>query len=211
MKDRIYYFFDPLCGWCYGFSPVVKRLNEELGDKFQFAALTGGMIRNSSAQPLSEMSAYIKGAYKTVERHCNVQFGQPFLDLLDQEDVWFGSEPPSLAFVIMKHLVKDHDVELAGKFVSLISNEGKRPGVTESYRGIVESYGIDFTEFMELYNSDKMKQLMEDEFEVTANLGISGFPALVLEKDKKLFLLASGARTYDDVMEQLRKLGYQLD
>lgn len=208
MNDRIYYFFDPLCGWCYGFSPTVKKLQENYGDRFVFAAITGGMIRNERARPLSEMAGYIKGAYKTVERHCGVKFGDAFINLLDEEEVWFGSEPPSLAFVTMKHLVPGRDIELAGKITALISFDGKRPGDVESYKDYAESFGVNYNDFLLGYNSEEMKKHMQDEFDVTANLGISGFPALVLERDKKLYLLSSGARPYDDITAQLQELGY---
>jgi putative protein-disulfide isomerase len=203
VKDRIYYFFDPLCGWCYGFSPTVKKLELNFGDRFSFSALTGGMIRNDQAQPLSHMSAFIKGAYKTVERHCGVEFGQAFLNRLDEGDIWFGSEPPSLAFVIMKYLIPDKDIELSGKILSLISYEGKAPGEIESYRELVESYSQDFDHFVDLYYSDTMKERMQDEFDVSANLGISGFPALILERDRKQYSLSSGASSYEEIVKLL--------
>ncbi|WP_315819016.1 hypothetical protein [Paraflavitalea speifideaquila] len=40
----IYYCYDAYCGWCYGFSPVIKRIAEEYKDRVSFEVLSGGMI-----------------------------------------------------------------------------------------------------------------------------------------------------------------------
>ena len=66
-KPRIIYFFDTLCGWCYGFSPVIKQIADKYGDEFDFEVISGGMMMGERVQPASVMADYILNAYKTVE------------------------------------------------------------------------------------------------------------------------------------------------
>lgn len=42
MKHYVHYFFDPLCEWCYGFSPMVLRAFENYGDRIGFRIHTCG-------------------------------------------------------------------------------------------------------------------------------------------------------------------------
>jgi putative protein-disulfide isomerase len=44
MKPKIIYCYDAYCGWCYGFSPVIKELWLKHREQFDFETISGGMI-----------------------------------------------------------------------------------------------------------------------------------------------------------------------
>ena len=44
MSPVVIYCYDAYCGWCYGFSPVIKQIAEEYKDHFDIEVLSGGMI-----------------------------------------------------------------------------------------------------------------------------------------------------------------------
>ena len=67
MKPTIFYCYDAYCGWCYGFSPVIKRLAENYSDRVEFEVLSGGMIVPEQPVPISATAHYIDKAYPTVE------------------------------------------------------------------------------------------------------------------------------------------------
>ena len=75
-KFSIIYVYDALCGWCYGFSPVIKQVFEKYQAQFDFEVISGGMILGERQGPIGEVAAYIKGAYKTVEDTTGVKFGE---------------------------------------------------------------------------------------------------------------------------------------
>ena len=62
MKPIIIYCYDAWCGWCYGFSPVIKALHEKYKNQFDFEPLSGGMIPVESTQPIGNIAGYIKNA-----------------------------------------------------------------------------------------------------------------------------------------------------
>jgi PiT family inorganic phosphate transporter/sodium-dependent phosphate transporter len=67
MTPRIIYCYDAYCGWCYGFSPVIKTIYEKYKDQFEFETISGGMIPVESTQHIGVIANYILDAYKTVE------------------------------------------------------------------------------------------------------------------------------------------------
>ena len=75
-KFRIIYVYDALCGWCYGFSPVMRRLHDTYADAFDFEVLSGGMMTGTRVRPVAESMSYIQQAYKVVEEHTGVRFGR---------------------------------------------------------------------------------------------------------------------------------------
>ena len=49
-SKHIMYLFDPLCGWCYGASPVIKQLAENPGLKIHLAAT--GLFSGAGSRPI---------------------------------------------------------------------------------------------------------------------------------------------------------------
>ncbi len=79
MQPTVIYVYDALCGWCYGFSPLMQRLEAAYKDKVAFTVLSGGMVPPEHAQPVAAKAGYIAGAYKTVEEYTGVTFGAAYL------------------------------------------------------------------------------------------------------------------------------------
>jgi putative protein-disulfide isomerase len=79
MKATVIYCYDAYCGWCYGFSPVIKRLWSEFRDRCSFEVLSGGLILPDRPLPVSATAAYVQKAYKNVEELTGVTFGADYL------------------------------------------------------------------------------------------------------------------------------------
>ena len=45
-KPVLIYCYDAYCGWCYGFSPVVKKIADNYKSRLHIEVLSGGMIIN---------------------------------------------------------------------------------------------------------------------------------------------------------------------
>ena len=102
-KPTLLYVYDPLCGWCYGFSPVMQRLHETFHEQIQFEVLSGGMVLGDRAGPIGQVAPYISWAYKHVEERCGVKFGADFLEgVLKPGTAIFSSEKPCTALTVFK-------------------------------------------------------------------------------------------------------------
>src|SRR5687767_11582261 len=94
MDDKspiLYYCFDAYCGWCYGFSPVIRKIEAMYKDQMQFEVLSGGMIFETKPRPISAIAGYVQKAYKTVEETTGIKFGKDFLWHVfhPEESDWF--------------------------------------------------------------------------------------------------------------------------
>src|SRR5690349_5571637 len=105
MKPTMIYCYDAYCGWCYGFSPVIKKISTEYRDAFHFEVLSGGMIQPEHPTHIKATAPYIQKAYKHVEELSGVKFGQDYLWHIfnpDQSDWFPDSEKPAIAMCIFK-------------------------------------------------------------------------------------------------------------
>ena len=75
MTDRqLLYFADPMCSWCWGFSPVIHQIARAWQDSAPVIIHVGG-LRAGNTQPMSDQQRlYILNHWFNV----NEASGQPF-------------------------------------------------------------------------------------------------------------------------------------
>ncbi|GAA4344459.1 DsbA family protein [Flaviaesturariibacter amylovorans] len=197
----IYYCYDAYCGWCYGFSPVIRRIAEEYKEGLQFEVLSGGMIRPSTPTPFGPMATYIQTAYTRVEELTGVKFGEDFLWHVfhPEETDWFpDSTMAAIALCIIKEAAPGRQVEAAADLQYALNFEGRDLTDPEAYRHLLPKYGIDESEFYTKLSSDTYREQAQYEFALVQQLQVTGFPAVLLQADElKFYLLASGFTDYD--------------
>lgn len=215
MTPTLYYCYDAYCGWCYGFSPVIRRVFEEYKQQLAFEVLSGGMILPEKPKPIGVMAGYIREAYKTVEAHTGIKFGEDWLWHIvnpDESD-WFPySEKPAIALCVFKDYHPDRVIPFAGDLQYALHYEGRDLCDDEAYRHLLPVYGIPETEFYAKLHSPEYKEKAYYEFALVKQLKVTGFPTVFLQvSESKFYLLARGYTDYntlktgiDQVVGELR-------
>lgn len=204
---KIIYIYDALCGWCYGFSPVIQKIYEENKDQIKFEVISGGMVKGERIGPIGEVAGYIKQAYKRVEDTCGVKFGEGFLnDILEEGTAIFTSIPAAAALSIFKLYQPESVIPFAAALQKAIYVDGIQPADFSAYAKYAEAFGIDPVKFTEQISSEEALKAAELDFTQTAAFGVNGFPTVIAQKDEKYYLLARGYRPYDDINESLQQL-----
>lgn len=191
MPHKLLYIYDALCGWCYGFSPVINQF--ALNNKLECEVLSGGMITGGRVGPIGEVAAYIKTAYKEVEARSTVRFGEAFINgTLEEGTAVFTSIPAAIAMAVFKRVMPKHQLDYASEIQRAIYNHGKPPAATKTYSSIVTKYGMDPASFQSLMGEAEYFDRAHDEFAMVQRLGISGFPTLILQNNDQLIAISRG-------------------
>ena len=162
MVPTLIYCYDACCGWCYGFSPVMKKVAEEYPDKFSFEVLSGGMIIGEQVRPINFIAGYIKSAYKRVEELTGIKFGEDFLWHINnpEESDWhMNSEKPAIALCVFKEIYPDRQIEFATDLQYALNYEGRDLDDDEAYRHLLEKYSIQPEAFYPKLKSEEYKEL----------------------------------------------------
>lgn len=190
---KIIYLYDALCGWCYGFSPVIQAFYTAHRDEVDFEVLSGGMVRGERIGPIRKMAPYIKQAYKEVESTTGIQFGENFLyDILGKGEAIFSSIPPAIALSVFKSFLPTHAIAFAGRVQRAIYHDGIDPSDTEMYGLLAEDWGLNAADFSKKMQDETFHQLALEEFDLVGAFGVRGFPTVVLEHKDQYLALAQG-------------------
>jgi putative protein-disulfide isomerase len=203
-EEKLYYVMDPLCGWCYAFSPEMEKIAETFKDEMKIVVVSGGMVRGERIGPIGETAAYIKEAYRVVERGSSVKFGQAFLDhLFNDGSHVFSSIEPSIALVVVKELQPDKALQFSSYLHQAIYVDGLPPTQFESYVVYAEKVGIDRSTFLDYCQKPEMKQRAEIDFNLSSGLGVNGFPTLVYYNGKDLQVISRGYAPSRDIVRRI--------
>lgn len=210
MQPVLYYCYDAYCGWCYGFSTVIKKIAEVYGDRFHTEVLSGGMIPLESAKPISVVANYIKQEYTRVQELTGITFGQDYLWHINnpgQSDWIQHSEKSAIALCIFKELFPDLQTAIATELQYALHFEGRDLTDDEAYRHILEKYGISAEEFYSKLHSQEYIEKAHYEFALCRQLQITGFPALLIQvSESKFYLIAKGYTGYEEVISGIENV-----
>ena len=210
MNPILVYCYDAYCGWCYGFSPVIKNIAIEYRKMFHTEVLSGGMILPDKPSPIIHTAKYIQKAYKTVEERTGIKFGEDYLWHIfhPEESDWFpNSLKPAIALCIFKEYLPDQQAEFAADLQYSHHFEGRDLTDDEAYRHLLARYRIPDEEFYRKLREEEYAEKARYEFALTKQLRVSGFPTLFIQTgDTKFYLVARGYTDYETVKKNIQSV-----
>ena len=199
----IWYFADPMCSWCWGFSPVIARIKQEYGASLRVSLNMGGLRPGTRSAMTTELRNEILHHWESVHRLT----GQPFqFENAMPEGFVYDTEPASRAVLAFARLQPSRTFDFFSRIQAEFYAEGidvTQPAVLSD---IATEFGLDGQEFLSLFQSDEMKDATQKHFARTRNAGIQGFPTLVWQYGDEVELLTAGYLPYEQLAGKLDEL-----
>ena len=206
MKPILIYCYDAYCGWCYGFGPVIKKLDAEYRDKLDVEVLSGGMMVGKEVMPIEKIGPYIQTSYKRVEALTGIQFGEDFLWHIhnpDKSDWVMNSEKPAIALCILKELYPEKQLDFATDLQYALNYEGRDLDDDEAYRHLIDKYNMQPDDFYTKLRSGEYKEMAYYEFALMKQLQVTGFPAVFIQTaETKFIMIAGGYTPFDEIRQR---------
>lgn len=207
MNGEILYFYDALCSWCYGFSPVIQELSETYGDQYRFEAISGGMVPKEKEMPVGQLADFLHQAHKQVAERTGVTFARPFKEnIMAQSDYVLSSVLPSYAMTVFKSLKDSDSISFAHAIQKAFFFEGQDLNDEATYANLIEGFGLSTTTFLERLHESKYQDHTHGEFKFAADLGVQGFPTLLYHHEGEYAILARGYMPLDMMQQQFEQL-----
>ncbi|QNH63134.1 DsbA family protein [Hymenobacter sediminicola] len=204
-RPELLYLFDPLCGWCYGMSPVIQRVQQEFAGQLDVSVLCGGMVLGEQVGPIRHDWQYISGALQQVERVTGVEFGAAFRALGEEGSYVQDSEPPSWAINVFRQLNQSQTARFAHDIQVAYFRDGADLNEPKTYLPLATAYGVDGADFLRRLTLPETALATRQEFAAVAKIGLQGFPTAILRVGSQGYVLARGYQPYETFAEGLRQ------
>lgn len=197
---RILYFADPMCSWCWGFSPVLAAIRELCAGRVPIRLCAGG-LRPGTTKPMDDRAkATVRHHWEEVARNT----GQPFdFAFFEREGFVYDTEPACRAAVAVRSLhpeaVLDHLHALQHAFYA-----ENRDVTSADVLADVASAFVAREDFAAVFDAPEIADATQGDFALTQRLGIGGFPTVVLQDGQWLGALTTGWQPFEDLEGPLR-------
>lgn len=200
MKPTLLYLQDTLCGWCYGFGPVMRRVQEIWSDRVDIQVMAGGMVVGERVGTVGDRVDVLRDAYRRIGESTGAVFGTAYVDgVLEEGTAILDSVPGAKALMTFKTFDPERAVGFAHRLQQAIYRDGMSIVDEGTFAVLAEEYGLDVDEFLTTLHDEQIAVMVDEEFAFVSSMGISGFPTVILVKEDQAMILAEGYATYEEM------------
>ncbi len=199
-RDALYYIGDPMCSWCWGFSPVLEAVSEVLPDEIPIRYVMGGLARDSEEPMAEDTRAYVQSQWRLVAERTGAAFNWDF---------WTNCEPrrstyPACRAVIAAGMQRP---DATGAMFHAIQQayyvEARNPADPETLVQLAGEMNLDSKRFSQDLVSTHTDALLRQDFDLRRSLHADKFPTMILEYNDNQLWLAYGYEEEDLVVDLL--------
>ncbi len=173
---HLIYFADPMCSWCYGFSPVIDQIRQSFGRALPIRLMMGGLRPGTDKPHTDKARAELIGHWG----HVHEATGLPFDGaVLERPGFLYDTDPAARAVV----RVRRDDAEKALAFLSRVQRafyaENQDVTKAETLADLAADFGVDRDAFLADFDTDELKNETWADYGVSQRAGVTGFPTLI--------------------------------
>lgn len=201
MKTEIFYVMDTMCGWCYGSSDVITRLEQKYKDVYDFNLLPGGMWTGDNVKKMSTgLRDFMKAHNVEIQKLTRKSFGEGYnKNVLEGSSIVLDSFPGAKAVVVVQKLKKEVAFSFLKKIQDAFFVFGKDMNRLEVYTEIAESLNISSEEFEKEFNSEAIRQETFMCFDKANIMGKEVFPTIISLEGGSASIKAQGYNSFEDL------------
>ncbi|MGF1793695.1 DsbA family protein [Photobacterium profundum] len=179
IKPTLYYVYDPMCSWCWGYKPAWLQIKEAVIDDVEVVYVLGGLAPDSDV-PMSEaMQQQIATYWKKIENDLGTQFNYDF---------WYQNTPRRSTYPACRAILAAREQRAEPAMLDAIQHayylDAKNPSDNDILIGLAKSIGIDCDKFEADFLSPTTHDALLREIAFARSIGGNSFPSLFVQTEK---------------------------
>ena len=184
-KATLYYVYDPMCSWCWGYHITWVRLQKQLAINMPNVTVRyvlGGLAADSEAPMPNDMQQFLQQTWHKIHQQLGTEFNHDFWTRCHPRR---STYPSCRAAIIARQ--SEQEVQMIHAIQQAYYLQARNPSNIEVLTDIAVNLGIDKQHFMQQIGSDELNQQLMTELAFARQLPIQGFPSLVLQYQQQFY------------------------
>ena len=199
----LWYFADPMCSWCWGFSPVMTQIKADYDKQLKIALVMGG-LQPGTTEAISEASREeILHHWHQVQQTTGQNFD--FENALPAGFI-YNTEPACRAVITVAQLDNTKTFEYFTTIQAAFYSKNNDVTQTACLQQLAQESGLDGDDFSELFATEEMQLNTQRNFQFSRKVGVQGFPTLILNQGETLHVLSRGFQDFETLSNNLDQL-----
>jgi len=188
----LHYIYDPLCGWCYGATPLLGAARQLPGIAIELHA--GGLWMGANRPAMGKaLRDYVRPHDERIRALTGQPFGERYFhELLLDQSLQLDSEPPIRAILAVVASGGD-GLQMLTRIQQSHYRDGTWIGNPHTLAELAAEQGIDEPRFEQGYQSVALANHLATSQQWLQRLGAQGYPTLALEQAGRLMPLATSS------------------
>lgn len=187
-ERELIYVADPMCSWCWGFAPVIEGLSGAL--ELPVQVVVGGLRPGLAAGVVdAELAGILAHHWHEVEKAS----GQPFDHSTLERRGWrYDTLMPAVALVAVRRQAASQGLAFLHRLQRAFYADGVDITSATAYPALLDGVPVDPALVLEALGSEAGRQAAHLDFNASRQLGVRGFPALLLKSGDRLAMATHG-------------------
>lgn len=183
----LYYVYDPMCSWCWGFRPAWSALQtqlEQVYPELRVEYRLGGLAPDTDEPMANDMRELLKQTWSKISQQLGTEFN---FDFWQQNEPRRSTYPACRATLIAREQGLEKEMLLAIQQAYYL--EAKNPSDDRTLIELASNLGMSAELFAKALTSEVVEANLLEEINRTRHLPLQGFPSLVLLVNGELYLI----------------------
>ena len=197
-------FTDPVCTWCWGSEPVLRKLETRFGEQVKISFVMAGLVKDITSfyDSYNDIGGDTARSNANIAKHWLEASERHGMPVQSKGFMLFSKEYPSTyPQNIAYKAAQIQDQVLTNKFLRRIREasaaEAKLTNTTEVLVELASEIGLDVARFLEDFSRGAAQKAFEEDLAITAQYKAHGYPTFLVRFGEKETLL-HGYRSYED-------------
>ena len=205
-KIDLYYVTDPICSHCWALEPVLRKFTEQYGQYFNMHTLMGGLLEKWDG--FADVSNGINGP-EDVAGHWR-EVGEHSRMPIDGT-VWL-TDPIESSFIPSRvfKVIQQQNSEIATAFLRRAREAlfafNKNIAKDDILIELVNQVGLDGEKIVAQSKLPDAETSLQEDFQLVRQLGVRGFPTIILLNEEKKGAKIVGARSLEQYVSALKQM-----
>ncbi|MDG6226567.1 DsbA family protein [Glaesserella parasuis] len=188
---KIYYLFDPLCGWCYGASATLQKLNKI----YPLTLTPTGLFYQSGRKMDTDFACYAWSNDQRIEKLTGQPFSQAYLENVLQGQGEFNSANSLLALTAVQQIAPEQELAVLSALQTARYVDGLDNADFAVVEQVLHKLNLNLSQSVPLLSEQSTKVALEQRLQFGQQLAnhcsVQGVPQLIVEKDERLHIVPS--------------------
>lgn len=177
MRTTLFHIHDPMCSWCWAFKPSWEKIRAGLGD-IVHQNVVGGLAPDSSQPMPEEMRARLEGTWRQIQQTVpGTEFNFDFWQIGKPRRSTYPACRAVLCAAAQNSALEEPMITAIQRAYYL---EARNPSDNHVLISLAGDIGCDTVEFAKQLESTEIEETLQQEFNLVRQMGVRGFPSLVL-------------------------------
>ena len=178
----LFYIIDPMCSWCYAFSPTWQKILDNLPKDIKVVYIQGGLAPTNADTMPQDMQIMLQNTWKQIHEQVGTTFNFDF---------WTNCTPRRSTYLSCQSSIA---ARIQGKEYEMISAiqkqyylNAKNPSNRDTLEEAAKMINLDMDKFNKDLESEVIISKFNDDLKMKNKLKVNSFPSLILKYKNNYF------------------------